>query len=87
MVSFGTLLDVPRINRLAPYLQIAEHYREQIRSGRMPSGTVMPSIDAIRREWDVATSTAGRVVATLRDEGWIVTARGKQTVVATDPPL
>lgn len=87
MPSFGTLMDVPRINKLAPYLQIAEHYREQIRSDEMPPGTVMPSIDAIRREWEVATSTAGRVVAALRDEGWIITARGKPTVVAPDPPV
>lgn len=86
MPSIGTLLDVPRINKLAPYLQIAEHYRERIRSGQMSPGTAMPSIDAIRRDWDVATSTAGRVVATLRDEGWIVTARGRQTVVAPNPP-
>lgn len=86
MPNLGTLTDVPRINKTAPYLQIAEHYRALIRSGAMPAGSPMPSIHTIRKEWDVATSTAGRVVVVLRDEGWIVTARGRTTVVAADPP-
>lgn len=87
MPSLSTLSPVPKVSKVEPpYRQIAEHYRDLIRRGQLLPGDPMPSIAAISNEWEVATSTAGRVVVLLRDEGWIVTSHGKPTVVAPQPP-
>lgn len=86
MPKVATVLAVPSVNRTAPYRQIAEHYRSEIKSGVLQPGSVIPSITEVKDEWEVATSTAARALALLRDEGWIVTRPGKAAVVADRHP-
>lgn len=88
MTTIGSLQLVPEVSRVdAPYRQIAEHYRGRIRTLGLKPGDPMPSIPEIARAWEVATSTAGRAVALLRTEGWVITAHGKPTFVAPAPPV
>lgn len=87
MTTISSLQFVPEVSRVAaPYRQIADHYRARIRTQGLKPGDQMPSIPEIARAWDVATSTAGRAIALLRKEGWVVTAHGKPTFVASHPP-
>ena len=87
MTSVGSLLPVPEVAKVQPpYRQIAEHYRARIRALSLRPSDPMPSIPEIAKEWSVATSTAGRAIALLRDEGWIITAHGRTTYVSPDPP-
>jgi DNA-binding transcriptional regulator YhcF (GntR family) len=87
MTSVSSLLAVPEVAKVQPpYRQIAEHYQARIRALSLKPGDPMPSIPEIAKEWRVATSTAGRAVALLRDEGWVNTAHGRTTYVSPSPP-
>lgn len=69
----------------APYQQIAEHYREAIRSGRLQPDARMDTTKEIATKYSVAMSTAARARALLRDEGWIVSRPSKPSVVVGVP--
>jgi len=62
--------------------EIAEGLREQIRGGRLRPGARVPSTRALVRDHGIAMATASKVIAQLRDEGWVVTTPGSGTVVA-----
>lgn len=59
---------------VAPWRQIAGIYRQRIETGEMPPGSRLPSIRSISQEFEVATTTAQKVVQALKDEGLIVTS-------------
>jgi DNA-binding GntR family transcriptional regulator len=64
-----------------PYLQIAEHFRRQIRSGELKDGDLVPSTRVIAREWQVSAPTAAKALMTLRSEGYVRGVPGIGTVV------
>lgn len=59
---------------LAPWRQIAEVYRQRIASGELAPGARLPSIASLAQEYEVAKTTAQKVIEALRDEGLIVTS-------------
>jgi GntR family transcriptional regulator len=59
---------------VAPWRQIAQIYRDRIASGELAPGDRLPSIRSIAEEYDVATTTAQKVIEALRDEGLAVTS-------------
>ncbi|MFI0418900.1 GntR family transcriptional regulator [Spongiactinospora sp. 9N601] len=66
----------------SPYLRIAAELRRRIREGELAPGGKAPSTRALAREFTVATATAARALAVLKDEG-LLTARPRSgTVVA-----
>jgi GntR family transcriptional regulator len=68
---------------LAPYAQIAAHYRTAIADGALRPGERLPSVLAIAQDWHVASATAARAISLLQIEGVIYTSpRG--TFVSTD---
>lgn len=78
---------VPRVRRvLPPYLQIAHAFIDDMRKLRRKPGDRFPSVAEIAASWDVATSTAQRVIEYLRAEGWVRTEHGRATYVADQPP-
>lgn len=86
MPSLGMIPRVPEINwATAPYQQVAEHYRAEIRAGRLAPGALMPTTKEVAVEYRLAMSTAARALAVLRDEGWIVTRPSKPAVVVGVP--
>jgi GntR family transcriptional regulator len=59
---------------VAPWRQIAQIYRDKIRSGELAPGARLPSIRSISQEYEVATTTAQKVIEALRDEGLVETS-------------
>ncbi len=59
---------------VAPWRQIAEIFRARIASGELAPGDRLPSIASISQEYDVAKTTAQKVIEALRDEGLVVTS-------------
>jgi len=60
--------------------QLAGILRERITSGQL-TGRV-PSILTLAQEYEVGHNTASRALVTLRDEGLIVSAKGRGFYVA-----
>lgn len=65
---------IERDGPVAPWRQIAQIYRDRIESGEMPPGSRLPSIRTIAEQYEVATTTAQKVLEALRDEGLAVTS-------------
>jgi GntR family transcriptional regulator len=68
-------------SELPIYAQITEQIREQILTGVVPEGTVLPSIRALAREIGVSVITTTRAYGDLQKEGFIAAVQGKGTVV------
>ena len=67
----------PSVDRQPPpYQQIADHYRREIREGRLKDGDQLPSARQLATDWKVAHATAAKVLATLRAEGLVRTTQG-----------
>lgn len=69
------------------YRQIADVLREEIASGRLQPGDVVPGENALMEEHGVARSTARQAMAVLRAEGLIETFHGAQTKVRDFRPI
>jgi len=65
---------IKRDGPVAPWRQIAQIYRERIVSGELAPGDRLPSIRSIAQEYEVATTTAQKVIEALRNEGLAVTS-------------
>jgi GntR family transcriptional regulator len=65
---------IRREGPVAPWRQIAQIYRDKIESGELQTGDRVPSIRTLAQEYEVATTTAQKVIEALRDEGLIVTS-------------
>lgn len=65
---------IRRDGPVAPWRQIARIYRDKISSGELKSGDRLPSIRSITQEYEVAGTTAQKVIEALRDEGLVVTS-------------
>src|SRR5579859_6312739 len=75
------------LNRDAPYVQIVEHYRREIREGRLRDGDMLPSGREIAREFGVSLATASKVATGMQAIGLVTPRPGAGTVVtATRPP-
>ena len=68
-------------SELPIYAQITAQIREQILTGAIPEGTVLPSIRALAREIGVSVITTTRAYGDLEKEGFIAAIQGKGTVV------
>lgn len=56
------------------YIQIANHYREQILTGALSDGDRLPSITDIAQDWHVANATAAKAISLLQVEKLIRTS-------------
>ncbi|MFG3509518.1 GntR family transcriptional regulator [Streptomyces sp. NPDC047821] len=66
----------------AVWRQIAAVIAERIEDGTYPVGSKVPSVVDISTEWQVAASTAQKVMAHLKGEGLVRTEVGLGTFVA-----
>lgn len=64
-----------------PYARIVDALRTQIHSGEIAPDDRVPSTREIARQWGVATATATKVLAALRQEGLVEPVPGIGTVV------
>lgn len=75
-------VQIDRASSVAPYRQVAEQLREQIRSGALAPGDQLPSAETIVQSAGVARMTARKALKLLRDEGWAFASIGLGTYVA-----
>lgn len=64
----------------ALYLQLADDLRERIRSGNL-AGRIPPIVD-LAADYDVSEATVRTAISVLKEEGTLVTSRGRGTYVA-----
>ncbi len=75
------------LERDAPYVQIIEHYRQEIRAGRLKDGDMLPSGREIGAQFGVSLATAAKVATGLQALGLVTPRPGAGTVVtALRPP-
>lgn len=67
---------------LPPYQRIAADLREQIESGRLRPGDMVPSITRLSQEYGVSKGTAVKALDVLRREGLTRSVAGWGTFVA-----
>lgn len=79
---------MPTLNRPdPPYIQVASHFREQITSGVLAAGAMLPSARQIARDWEITLATATKALGVLRSEGLVQGVPGKGTIVQSRPDL
>ena len=63
------------------YVQLADVMRQRIVKGQWAPGAVLPSIDELMREFEVARVTVRQATRLLADEGLLLPQRGRGTFV------
>lgn len=71
----------PRIERTPPYMQVVQHFKQQILAGELKDGDRLPAVRQIAEEWNLAHATAAKVLATLRGDNLAVSLPGVGTIV------
>nr|WP_011475430.1 GntR family transcriptional regulator [Streptomyces sp. 44414]ABC67368.1 pRL2-5 [Streptomyces sp. 44414] len=71
----------PRIERTPPYMQVVQHFKQQILSGELKDGDRLPAVRQIAEDWNLAHATAAKVLATLRGDNLAVSMPGIGTIV------
>jgi GntR family transcriptional regulator len=69
------------LNRDAPYVQIIEHFRQEIREGRLKDGDMLPAGREIAKQFGVSLATAAKVASGLQAMGLVTPRPGAGTVV------
>ena len=67
------------------YVQLAELIRQRVTKGRWPPGSLLPSIEDLMVEFDVARVTVRQAIALLADEDILLPQRGRGTFVTSKP--
>lgn len=78
-------MGIDRGSPIPVYVQLAEMLRDQISNGHYPPGAELPSEDGIGRLCGVGRMSVRRAMAVLRHEGLIITGRGMQALVRSQP--
>jgi GntR family transcriptional regulator len=68
------------------YLQVADALRAEIRSGRVPPGSQLPSYEALTRKYGVSITVVRSAVRELKTEGLVYTHQGKGAFVRDPLP-
>ncbi|MDQ2874374.1 MAG: GntR family transcriptional regulator [Actinomycetota bacterium] len=74
------------LERDAPYMQIIEHYRREIRAGRLADGDMLPSGREMAAQFGVSVATAAKVATALQCLGLVIARPGVGTVVTAPRP-
>ena len=74
------------LERDAPYVQIIEHYRQEIRAGRLKDGDMLPAGREIAKQFGVSLATAAKVAGGLQALGLVTPRPGAGTMVTASRP-
>jgi DNA-binding GntR family transcriptional regulator len=74
------------IDREPPYVQIIEHFKQEISAGRLTAGDKLPAGREIARQFGVSLATAAKVAGGLQALGLVTALPGSGTVVAAARP-
>ena len=78
----GMRIVVKHSSGIPIYEQIKEQVKEEILTGELKEGDVLPSIRQLARDLKISVITTTRAYTELEQEGYIVTAQGKGCFVA-----
>ncbi len=78
------VVDTPYTSRVSLYLKVANILRSRIVKGVWRKGDRLPSIFALREEFQVGRITIRQALNLLSEEGLISSSRGSGTYVASD---
>jgi DNA-binding transcriptional regulator YhcF (GntR family) len=78
--QLGISVDIS--DSIAPYEQIRGRIADQARTGRLPSGTRLPTVRRLAEELHVAPGTVARAYRTLEEDGVIETRGRHGTFIA-----
>ena len=67
----------------APYLQVADALRRQIRDNQLPSGAKLPSARELQEQFGIANSTVQNALRELKAEGLIYSVQGRGVFVGS----
>jgi GntR family transcriptional regulator len=67
------------------YVQLADVMRHRIKRGVWPHGQMLPSIEKLMEEFDVARVTVRQAIQLLAGEGLLSPQRGRGTFVTAEP--
>ncbi len=84
LATYVEPMTVDHAAAVPPYRQLAAILRDQIASGELAPGTMVPPVKRLRDTYGVAETTARKAVALLRDEGLVETVMGWGTYVRKD---
>ena len=84
----GTLEGVSRAENdpRAPFEQLADDLREQIKSGALEPGQKLPSVRQLTEQSGFVSATVQKSLGLLRNEGWIFTTGRGSFVRDADSP-
>ena len=69
------------------YMQVAGTLRAEIRGGRIPPGSQLPSYEALMRKYGVSITVVRSAVRELKTEGLVLTHQGKGAFVRDPLPV
>ncbi len=72
---------VDRQSATPVYVQVADILRARIQSGRLLPDRPVPSEAQLQQEFGVARGTARKAIALLREQGLVVTVKGRGSYV------
>lgn len=61
--------------------EVADDIRRRIQSGEFPPRTAIPSVAALREEYEIGRNTALHVIKALAEQGLVVAKQSKGTFV------
>jgi GntR family transcriptional regulator len=67
------------------YVQLAELIRQRVAKGHWPPGSLLPSIEHLMAEFDVARVTVRQAIALLADDNILSPQRGRGTFITAKP--
>jgi GntR family transcriptional regulator len=68
------------------YAQVADILRAEIRSGRFPPGSQLPSYEALMRKYEVSVTVVRSAIRELKTDGLVHTHQGKGSFVRDPLP-
>jgi GntR family transcriptional regulator len=68
------------------YVQLADILRDMIKSGELQPRALLPSESYLQQQHGVSRGTVRMAVGILRNEGLVVTIRGRGTYVRANAP-
>jgi len=76
----------PRETSMTRWETLAEHLRDQIRSGHIQPGELLPSYAQIQEQHGISYGTVRQALWVLRMEGWVAGEPGVGVRVRADHP-
>lgn len=83
-INGGNAMEIQFNNRTPVYLQVIEYFKEEIVSGRLESGEVMPSRRELANRLKINPNTVQRAYKEMEELGLIFTDGNLPSQVTTD---